>query len=136
MSGSSNRREASRSRSKLRIAPDALRFLGRAGLLPDASPDADATSEYRERLRFIERARALGFDLHEIRGLLSISEGASREMTPMYASVESQVENIEQRIVALMRVRQALLQTRERQDRHRSHPHCPIAAAIQDESGD
>ena len=136
MSGSSNRREASRSRSKLRIAPDALRFLGRAGLLPDASPDADATSEYRERLRFIERARALGFDLHEIRGLLSISEGASREMTPMYASVESQVENIEQRIVALMCVRQALLQTRERLDRHRPHPHCPIVAALQDESGD
>ena len=136
MSSSSNRREASRSRSEPRIAPDALRFLGRAGLLPDASPDADAAPEYRERLRFIERARALGFDLHEIRGLLSISVGVSREVAPMCASIESQVEKIEQRIVALMRVRKALLQTRERQDRHRPHPHCPIVAALQDESGD
>ena len=108
----------------------------RAGLLPDASPDADATPEYRERLRFIERARALGFDLHEIRELLWISDGVSREMTSLHASIESQVENIEQRIVALMRVRQALLQTRERLDRHGAHPHCPIVAALQDESRD
>jgi DNA-binding transcriptional MerR regulator len=136
MSGSSNRRETSKSRSELRIAPDALRFLGRAGLLPDASPDADATPDHRERLRFIERARALGFDLHEIRELLWISDGVSREKTPLHASIESQVENIEQRIVALMRVRQALLQTRGRLDRHRRHPHCPIVAALQDESGD
>jgi MerR family mercuric resistance operon transcriptional regulator len=132
MSGSSNRRETSRSRSELRGAPDALRFLGRAGLLPDASPDADAAPECRERLRFIERARSLGFDLHEIRELLSISEGASREMTPVYASIESQVENIEQRIIALMRVRQALMQTQGRIERHSPLLSCPIVAALQD----
>ncbi len=136
MSGSSNRRETSRSRSELRIAPDALRFLGRAGLLLDASPDAAATPEYRERLRFIERARALGLDLHDIRELLWISDGVSRKRTPLHASIESQVENIEQRIVALMRVRQALLQTPGRLDRHGPHPHCPIVAALQDEPSD
>ena len=136
MSSSSHRRETSSSRSEPRIAPDALRFLGRAGLLPEASPDADATFTYREQLRFIERARALGFDLHDIRELLSISDGVSREKTPLHASIESQVENIEQRIVALMRVRKALLQTRGRLDRHRPHPHCPIVAALQDEPSD
>jgi MerR family transcriptional regulator, copper efflux regulator len=112
MSGSSNRRETSRSRSDLRIAPDG------------------------ERLRFIDRARALGFDLHDIRELLAISDGVARKRTPLHASIESQVESIEQRIVALMRVRQALLQTRGRLDRHRPHPHCPIAAALQDEPSD
>jgi MerR family mercuric resistance operon transcriptional regulator len=136
MSGSSNSPESSRSRSELRIALDSLRFLGRAGLLPNASPDADATPEYRERLRFIERARALGFDLHEIRELLSVSDGVLREMTPLRASIERQVENIELRIVALMRVRQALLQTQERLDRHSPYSHCPVVAALQDESGD
>lgn len=136
MSSSSHRRETSSSRSEPRIAPDALRFLGRAGLLPEASPDADATFTYRERLRFIERARALGFDLHEIRELLSVSDGVLREMTPLRASIERQVENIELRIVALMRVRQALLQTQERLDRHSPYSHCPIVAALQDESGD
>ncbi len=136
MSSSTNRREANRSHSERRIAPDALRFLRRAGLLPDASPDADATLECRGRLRFIERARALGFDLHEIRTLLLISDGAAREMAPPHASIESQVENIEQRIVGLMRVRQALLQMRERLDRNNPHPHGPIVATLLDESGD
>lgn len=136
MSSSSSRRKVHGSHSEVHIAPDALRFLERAGLLPDASSGADATPEYRRRLQVIERGRALGFDLHEIRELLSISDGVSREMTPPHASIESQVENIEQRIVALMRVRQALLQTRGRLDRHRPHPHCPIVAALQDESGD
>lgn len=136
MSSSSNRQEISRSRSELRIAPDALRFLERAGLLPDASPGADATLEYRGRLQFIEHGRALGFDLHEIRELLAISDGVSREMTPPHASIESQVENIEQRIVGLMRVRQALLQARERLDRNNPHPHGSIVATLLDESGD
>jgi MerR family copper efflux transcriptional regulator len=136
MSGSSNRLKSSGSHPELRIAPDTLRFLVRSGLLPDASPDAGATPEYRERLRFIERARALGFDLHEIRELLSVSDGVLREMTPLRASIERQVENIELRIVALMRVRQALLQTQERLDRHSPYSHCPIVAALQDESGD
>lgn len=118
------------------VGPDVLRFLGRAGLAPDTSPDADANPEYRERLRFIERARGLGFNLHEIRELLRISDGVSREKTPLHASIESQVNNIEQRIVGLMRVRQALLETYEQFDRQRPHPRCPIVAALQDESRD
>ena len=118
------------------VAPDALRFLVRAGFLSDASPDADVTPEYRERLRFVQRAQRLGFDLHEIRELLSISDDVSREMTSLHASIASQVENIEQRIVALMRVRQALLQTHERPDRHAAHPLHPIVAALQGDSRD
>ena len=118
------------------MAPDALRFLVRAGLLSDASPDADVTPGYRERVRFVQRAQRLGFDLHEIRELLSISDGVSREITSLHASIASQVESIEQRIVALMRVRQALLQTPERPDRHAAHPLRPIVAALQGDSRD
>lgn len=136
MTRSSSRPGTTRVSPPAGVASDALRFFVRAGLLPDASPDAGATPEYRERLRFIERARALGFDLHEIRELLSVRDGVLREMTPLRASIERQVENIELRIVALMRVRQALLQTQERLDRHSPYSHCPIVAALQDESGD
>jgi MerR family mercuric resistance operon transcriptional regulator len=103
----------------------------RAGLLRDALPDADATPENRERMQFIERARALGFDLHEIRDLLCISDGGSREMEGLHATVGGQIESIEQRIIGLMRLRQALLQTRERLERHGPQPHCPIVAALQ-----
>jgi DNA-binding transcriptional MerR regulator len=118
------------------VAPDTLRFFVHAGLLPDAPPEVELTPEYRERVRFVQRAQRLGFDLHEIRELLSISDGVSREMTSLHASIASQVENIEQRIVALMRVRQALLQTHERPDRHAAHPLHPIVAALQGDSRD
>ena len=77
------------------VTPDALRFLVRAGLLSDASPDADVTPGYRERVRFVQRAQRLGFDLHEIRELLSISDGVSREITSLHASIASQVESID-----------------------------------------
>jgi DNA-binding transcriptional MerR regulator len=116
------------------VTPDVLRFLGRAGLLPDASPDADATPEYRVRLRFIERARALGFALHEIRELLLINDSAIQGTTPLCASIASQLEGVEERIIALMRVRQALLLSQESPVRHGVRE--PIAAALQDESRD
>jgi len=136
MTRSSSRPGTTRVSPPAGVASDALRFFVRAGLLPDASPDAYATTEYRERLRFVQRARRLGLELHEIRELLSISDGVSPEMISLHTSIESQVENIELRIVALMRVRQALLQTQERLDRHSPYSHCPIVAALQDESGD
>ena len=118
------------------VVPDTLRFFVHAGLLPDAPPEVELTPEYRERLRFLQRAQRLRFELHEIRELLAISDGVSREVTSLHASIESQVENIEQRIVALMRVRQALLQTPERLDRHGAHSQCPIVAALQGGSRD
>jgi len=114
---------------------DALRFFERAGLLADASPDADAGPESRRRLRFIQRAQRLGFELHEIRDLLSISDGGSRDMKGLRVSIETQIESVEERIVALMRMRQALLRLHEQPD-CRPPPHCPIVAALQDESGD
>jgi MerR family mercuric resistance operon transcriptional regulator len=116
------------------VTPDALRFLGRAGLLPDASHEADATPEYRARLRFIERARALGFPLHEVRELLLINDSAIHDTTALRASIARQLEGVEERIIALMRVRQALLLSQESPGRHGGRE--PIAAALQDESRD
>mgnify|MGYP001098264823 FL=1 len=136
MSRGSSRPGSARLSPSVGVAPDTLRFFVHAGLLPDAPPEVELTPEYRERVRFVQRAQRLGFDLHEIRELLSISDGVSREMTSLHASIASQVENIEQRIVALMRVRQALLQTPERPDRHAAHPLRPIVAALQGDSRD
>lgn len=136
MSRSSSRPNNTRIPPETGVTPDALRFLGRAGLLPDASRDADATPEYWVRLRFIERARALGFALHEVRELLLINDSAIHDTTALRASIASQLEGVEERIIALMRVRQALLQTRERHDRQGAHSQCPIVAALQGGSRD
>lgn len=134
MSRSSSRPNNTRIPPETGVTPDALRFLGRAGLLPNASPDADATPEYRVRLRFIERARALGFALHEVRELPLINDSAIHDTTALRASIASQLEGVEERIIALMRVRQALLLSQESPGRHGVRE--PIASALQDESRD
>lgn len=115
------------------VTPDALRFFVRAGLLSDASSNMAVTPTYRERLRFIQRAQRLGFELHEIRALLAIDDDADATTAPL-ATVGSQIESIEQRIIALMRVREALLQTRERLERRQPHSPSLIIAALQVDS--
>jgi DNA-binding transcriptional MerR regulator len=86
------------------------------------------------RLRFIDRARALGFALHEIRELLLINDSATPDTTALRASIARQLEDVEERIIALMRVRQALLLSQQSPGRHGVRE--PIAAALQDESRD
>jgi DNA-binding transcriptional MerR regulator len=115
------------------VTPDALQFFVRAGLLPDASSNAAVTPAYRERLRFVQRAQRLGFELHEIRDLLAIDDDADATTAPL-ATVGNQIETIEQRIIALMRMRAALLQTRERLERRQPHSPSLIVAALQGDS--
>jgi DNA-binding transcriptional MerR regulator len=134
MARSSSRPRTTRVSHPGGVTPDALRFFVRAGLLPDALPGAEVAPEYRERLRFVQRAQRLGFELHEIRRLLATGDDISDATTPLLASVGSQIENIEQRIIALMRVREALLQTRERLERRRVHLHCRIPVELQVDS--
>lgn len=116
------------------VTPDALRFFVRAGLLPDASSNAAVTPAYRERLRFVQRAQRLGFELHEIRALLAIDDDVTDATTAPLATVGRQIESIEQRIIALMRMREALLQTRERLERRHPRSPSPIIAALQVDS--
>jgi DNA-binding transcriptional MerR regulator len=136
MSRLSSKHDPNRPAPEAHIAPEALRFFGRAGLLPSVSATAVATPEYDRRLRFIQRTQELGLAVHEIRELLAIGDGVAAGMTHSCVSIESQIENIEDRIIALMRVRLALVQTQQRLERHGPLPSCPIVAALQDESRD
>lgn len=60
------------------IAPDTLRYYEKIHLLPRPARNAGGRRTYRERdlarLRFIKRAQALGFSLHDIGELLKLRE--------------------------------------------------------------
>lgn len=60
------------------IAPDTLRYYEKIGLVPRPMRDASGRRVYREkdltRLRFVKRAQALGFSLHDIGQLLKLRE--------------------------------------------------------------
>jgi len=62
------------------VTPEVIRYYERAGVIPPAA--RGGAGQYRrygtadaERLRFVRRARALGFSLDEVRELLTLAAG-------------------------------------------------------------
>jgi len=90
---------------------DTVRFYERAGLLKKPQRTAAGYRLYAEadagRLRFIRRAKALGFSLHEITELLRLNDGGGRRGA-VRALAERRLAEIEQKLVELSRMRQTL----------------------------
>jgi len=111
---------------------DTVRYYERAGLLP---PPARRPSGYRtyggaaiRRLRFIRRAKALGFTLKEIDQLLSISN--RRDVTAVKAAARRKLVDIDQRLAELQRIRDALAGLVAHCPGHGRIADCPILAAL------
>lgn len=64
------------------ITPDTLRYYEKIGLVPHTARNTGGRRVYREkdlmRLRFVKRAQALGFSLHDIGRLLRLRENPVR----------------------------------------------------------
>lgn len=112
---------------------DTVRFYERAGLLKKPQRTAAGYRLYAEadaaRLRFIRRAKALGFSLDEITELLRLNDGGGRRGA-VRALAERRLAEIEQKLVELSRMRQTL-----RHLVHQCHGNgtlsgCPIIAAV------
>lgn len=116
---------------------DTVRYYERAGLLP---APARRPSGYRSygteavrRLRFIRRAKALGFTLEEIGELLAIS--GQRDVAAVKRAATRKLASVEARLAELQRVRDALATLVADCPGHGRAEHCPILAALGD-SGD
>ena len=106
-----------------------IRFYEEQGVIP---PAQRANNGYRvysdkqlERLRFIKRARDMGFSLEESRDLLQISLDPGRTSASVKQKAEQQILRIDQQIEALQQMRIVLEQaaTRCRGDESSD---CPI----------
>jgi MerR family transcriptional regulator, mercuric resistance operon regulatory protein len=91
---------------------ETVRFYEMRGLLP-APPRSAAGHrvygrEHVRRLRFIRRARALGFDLSQIERLLSLPEDGSPTCAEARALAEARLDETRQRLADLVRLEQAL----------------------------
>jgi hypothetical protein len=98
--------------------PEAARFLERAGLLPGRGcpPVADVEPEpgYFAQLEDLRRVLDLGLAVHQLRELLSASGVEFADVAEFRESVSDQIESVEAKIVALMKVRQTLLELEEK----------------------
>ena len=94
------------------IGIDAVRFYEREGLIPKPPRRASGYREYSPdvvvSLRFIKRAKELGFSLKEISELLRLEAKEGTTPADVRGRAEAKLGDLEERIRALQRMRRAL----------------------------
>ncbi len=90
----------------------AVRFYEREGLLPKPARRPSGYREYPQdvvlSLRFIKRAKELGFSLKEISELLSLNRNPKATAGDVKKRAEQKLTDLEKRIRSLQRMRRAL----------------------------
>ena len=116
---------------------DTVRYYEREGLIPPPVRRASGYRDYRDtdvdRLRFMRRAKGLGFTLHEIRELLSLTAMSGDDMSALNAQTQAKLRDVEDRIHSLTRIRDALQGLVNACPGHGSLDRCPILAALSSE---
>ncbi|MGC1551122.1 MAG: heavy metal-responsive transcriptional regulator [Rhodanobacter sp.] len=119
------------------VAIDTIRYYEREGLLPEPERRASGYRSYGEgtvrQLRFIRRAKDLGFTLEEIRDLLALSADRQRGVKAVKQRAEQRLAAIQTRIAELQRVHDGLQQLITSCPGHGSPDQCPILRALTDE---
>jgi len=117
---------------------DTIRYYEKQRLLPPATRTASGYRQYTrsdlERLRFILRSKDLGFTLTEIGDLLSLTADRESDMRGVKRKAEQRLEQVEQKIAELRRVRKGLRQLIEACPGKGELNTCPIVAALSGET--
>ncbi len=91
---------------------ETVRYYERVGILPAPQRLASGYRIYDEqaiqRLRFVTRAKSLGFSLEEIKGLLSLYEHSSTDCEVICERARLKCADIEKRIIDLKRIHKTL----------------------------
>jgi Cu(I)-responsive transcriptional regulator len=111
------------------LPPKTIRYYESIGLVTPVERSAGNYRRYGESevmtLRFIERARRLGFTLKEVAELLALWRDKTRASADVRALAEAQIRRLDRRLHELGEMRRTLVQLIERchgDDR----PDCPI----------
>lgn len=119
------------------VTNDTVRFYERYGLIEHVSRSESNYRLYKEedadRLRFIKRAKELGFTLNEIKELLALSRDPNATKADIKNRTEQKAEDIRQKIYDLSRILTALEHLVETCDGHGSAEECPILKCLTDD---
>ncbi|GIW78360.1 MAG: hypothetical protein KatS3mg105_0167 [Gemmatales bacterium] len=118
------------------VGIEAIRFYERQGVLEKPQRSASGYRLYDasviDRLRFIGRAKELGFTLREIKELLELRVGPATSCSDAKALAEKKIADIEGKIQTLQSMKKALVKlTRQCQGRGQISS-CPILEALDD----
>ena len=120
------------------VGIDTVRYYERNHLLPQPQRRLSGYREYGDdevqRLRFIRRAKDLGFTLAEIRELLALSADRERGVRGVKVRAEARLTEVERRIRELQQVRRGLKHLIAACPGHGPLDQCPILAALGEEA--
>src|SRR5437660_11848398 len=95
------------------VGIETVRFYERQGLLTEPARKESGYRQYGEdvvaRLRFIRRAKELGFSLKEIAELLALRVEPETTCAEVRTKAEAKIVDVEEKIQALRRIKKALV---------------------------
>ena len=113
---------------------DAIRYYERRGLIEAPARKASGYRQYTEeviaRLRFVKRAKELGFSLDEIKDLLSLKLDPALSSSKVKQHAEAKIADIEEKVRALQRMKRALKKLSAACSGCGSTSDCPILDAL------
>ncbi|WP_029889903.1 MerR family transcriptional regulator [Polycyclovorans algicola] len=119
------------------VGIDTIRYYERSGLLPKPQRRASGYRDYSagtvKQLRFIRRAKDLGFTLEEIGELMSLSVQRDDGVKGVKAAAETRLAVVETKIKALQRIRLGLKKLIAACPGDGRLDQCPIIAALSTE---
>jgi MerR family transcriptional regulator, copper efflux regulator len=118
------------------VGVETLRFYEREGLI-DEPPRRDSgyrayPAEVIDRVRFIRRAKELGFSLREIKELLALRIAPGATCPQVKRRAEAKIGDIEEKIRSLQQMKRALEKLVGACAGKRPLRECPILDALQD----
>lgn len=119
------------------VGVETVRFYEREGLIEAPSRRASGYRQYGDEtvvvLKFIRRAKELGFTLKEIRSLMDLRLDSSASRGDVRQLAQEKVADIETRIHDLQRMRDTLVILIRKCSGRGKVPGCPILHAMEDD---
>jgi len=111
------------------VPPKTIRYYEDVGLIPPARRTESGYRHYNDRdletLRFVQRARSLGFSVKDVGALLALWHDSARASAEVKALAADHVREIDRKLAELKSMRRTLVDLMDRchgDDR----PDCPI----------
>ncbi|HSG46555.1 MAG TPA: heavy metal-responsive transcriptional regulator [Longimicrobiales bacterium] len=118
------------------VGVQTVRYYERRGLLPEPSREESGYRKYADgdlaRLRFIVKAKSLGFTLSEIRDLLALRVDPGSTADDVRRRAQSKLDGVDARLRDLGRIRDALSRLVETCQAHGDAEECALLHALED----
>jgi MerR family mercuric resistance operon transcriptional regulator len=118
------------------VTVETIRFYESQALIPEPPRSESGyrqyTSETIQRVRFIQRAKELGFSLKDIHALLTLRNKPGTTCADVKVRALKKITEVDEKIVDLTRIRRALAGLVDQCDGEANLSECPILDALEE----